>query len=231
MKLTERDRGVIKSIKECRYLTINQIAKLYFPSKQTAQRRLNKMLAYNKIKQIKINGSMIYFINKPPHRLFLDHLLAINSFRIDLTLACRNSEIRLVKFIPESKQAVGGLRHRADALFLLEKEGKRALFFLELDRGTESINGKIFKMFNFYLLYMIYGGFRQKYEVSRLWVTVVTTSSIRLANMRKLTMKLEFFGKYLQYIWLATINHVSEETIFNNIWQSLSYEDKYYGIS
>ena len=98
----------------------------------------------------------------PKDYYFLRHFLAINDFRISLTLACKTSELTLLGFIPEyvgEKTAQGYVKkylrdkvcdianarryisHTPDAAFALEKEGKAALFFVEIDRELKrSIN-------------------------------------------------------------------------------------------
>src|SRR5262249_22287138 len=94
----------------------------------------------------------------PKDYYFLRHFLAINDFRITLTLACLKSTIALIDFIPEyvgEKTGEGHVKkyirskvndialsavsysHTPDAVFSLEKDGRAALFFVEIDRGGE----------------------------------------------------------------------------------------------
>src|SRR5262249_17580381 len=87
----------------------------------------------------------------PKDYYFLRHFLAINDFRITLILACQRSDLSLVGFIPEFvgekndsgfvkkylRDHVQDYSHTPDAVFCLEKDGKPALFFLEIDRGGE----------------------------------------------------------------------------------------------
>jgi hypothetical protein len=107
---------------------------------------------------------------QPKDYYFLRHFLAINDFRILLTQACTTSSVSLLGFIPEymgeqtkdgyAKKAirdnVNTLSHTPDAVFALEKNGKPALFFLEIDRGTEIVSNPekgLLKAVVFYLHY------------------------------------------------------------------------------
>ena len=96
----------------------------------------------------------------PKDYFFLKHFLAINDFRILITRASQQSDISLLGFIPEylgeqtregfvkkyirdrvsdmALSAVKEYSHTPDAVFSLEKDGKSALFFLEIDRGERS---------------------------------------------------------------------------------------------
>jgi hypothetical protein len=113
----------------------------------------------------------------PKDYRFLKHFMAINDFRITLTLACQTSGLTLLGFIPEyigEKTPQGhvkkylrdqvcnvadvtrNLSHTPDAAFALEKEGRAALFFVEIDRGIEVVNDPqkgFLKSIVFYLNY------------------------------------------------------------------------------
>ncbi len=117
----------------------------------------------------------------PKDYYFLKHFLKSNDFRITLTKACEvsGSGIKLLGYIPEyygEKTNSGGvvkyirdfvcdvydpaklIHHTPDGVFALERNGKAALFFLEMDRGTEALTnpGKGFlKCLQFYLNYWV----------------------------------------------------------------------------
>src|SRR5687768_3159992 len=109
----------------------------------------------------------------PKDYYFLRHFLGINDFRIHLTLACEESGIAFLGFIHEyigEKTEKGILKkylrdqvcditnsnailsHTPDGVFALEKNGSAALFFLEIDRGTENMKA-FFNCIAFYLNY------------------------------------------------------------------------------
>ena len=82
------------------------------------------------------------------------HFLEVSDFWISLQRACGESEVTLVRFTgydPDSDLCEGleeGAEIRPDSFFVLaNKEGNRALFFLEVDRGTEKISSKEYYSF------------------------------------------------------------------------------------
>ncbi len=199
---------------------------------------------------------------QPKDYLFAKHFLAVNDFRIALTQACRDSnEIRLVGYIPEyfgEKSSQGTIskyirdfvwdmssprdkvQHTCDSVFALEKQGKAALFFLEIDRGTEVVsdpNRGFLKSVRFYLNYLVAGKYRRyeddfqrEFPVFR--VLYVTTSQDRLNNMRKAATSLPFSPVHAKrFLWLTTLANVTKQTILERIWVSADTADqRLYGI-
>ena len=193
----------------------------------------------------------------PKDYYFMQHFLGINQFRMDVTKACAKSEIELLGFIPEyygSKKASGHttkyikdfiidaanpankISHTPDAVFALQKSGKPALFFLEIDRGTEVLTNPekgFLKMLHFYINYAKSGKFKtyqEEFKCAGLKVfrlLIVTTSAERLENMR------EASGggaggdtKLLRYFWLTTFAKVSAESFWQPIWTALQRADQ-----
>ena len=186
--LTDRDVGVLVDVYKYRYLSVSQIDALHFPSRQTAYRRLRRLLSGKYLKSFTVPGisERVFYLDKygaevvagemevdidelewhramraPKDYYFLRHFMAINDFRIALILACQNTPITLLGFIPEyigEKTDKGNVKkylrdnicditnslkqisHTPDAAFALEKEGNAALFFVEIDRGVETIS-------------------------------------------------------------------------------------------
>src|SRR6266446_3544062 len=151
---------------------------------------------------------------EPKDYYFLKHFMAINDFRILITQACESNPIDLLGFIPEyigEKTREGYVKkyirdrindialssvsysHTPDAVFSLEKDGKPALFFLEIDRGGEVVSDPekgFLKCIVFYLHYwqekkwIRYNeDFHREFRNFRL--LVVTTSPLRLTHMRE----------------------------------------------
>src|SRR5262249_37603630 len=150
----------------------------------------------------------------PKDYYFLRHFLAINDFRITLTLACQKNAPDLTGFIPEyvgERTEEGHVKkyirkrvndiafssvsysHTPDAVFALEKDGRSALFFLEIDRGGEVLTDTrkgFLKCIVFYL--NLWSGtvwkryekdFGKEFKTFR--VLIVTTSQERLKHMRE----------------------------------------------
>jgi protein involved in plasmid replication-relaxation len=151
---------------------------------------------------------------QPKDYYFLRHFLAVNDFRILLTHACTQSAVFLLGFIPEYmreqtkdgyvkkaiRDNVNTLSHTPDAVFALEKNGKSALFFLEIDRGTEIVSNPekgLLKAIVFYLHYWKSQNWRQ-YETllqgdfKTFRALIVTTSKQRMYNLREATSNYSF---------------------------------------
>lgn len=193
----------------------------------------------------------------PKDYYFLQHFLEVNDFRIALTLGCPRVGLSLVGFIPEyltEKTPQGELKkyikdivcninnqeeaisHTPDAVFALGKNQSAALFFLEVDRGTEVISDEykgVLKMFKFYLNYLTSGSY-QRYQTDfncnsfRLFRTLfVTTSATRIANIREVVSNFPFpfAEKAKKLIWLTEQKNINPTTIFQEIWQTADAED------
>ncbi len=282
-RLTRRDTEVLLDLYKYRYLSVSQIQLLHFPSRQTAYRRLRALKGMNYLGSFRVSNinERIYYLDRrgaelvasglgvslsdlkwhrrrtPNDHYFIRHFLKVNDFRIAVTLACRDSEIGLLGFIPEyygEKRGRGEVRryirdfvldikdrsrkiyHTPDAVFALEKDGKAALFFLEIDRGTETLTGPekgFLKCIDFYLNYWTDGKYH-RYEADfrcepfkAFRALIVTASEERLQNMRQAVSGLAFKPNLAKrFMWLATDDKVSSETVFGSIWQSADIEDE-----
>lgn len=191
----------------------------------------------------------------PKDYYFLSHFLAINDFRIALQRACAGSPVSLLGFIPESygeKTSKGGLTkyirdvvcdirnkretigHTPDAVFALQKEGKAALFFLEIDRGTESVSDAekgLLKCVRFYLNYLADGKY-QRYardfgcsEFKGFRALLVTTADQRLKNCREAAKSLDFPVQGKRFVWVSTYERIEKDGALGSVWQSLDAED------
>jgi hypothetical protein len=137
--ITERDIAVLIDVYKYRYLTVSQIARLHFPSRQTAYRRL-RVLTELKLLTGFTAPTMtehMYFLGKPGVQAvaaglgvsqealawsetsrapkdyyFLSHFAQVTDFRITLTRDCSVSGLELLGFIPEylgSRSPSGGM--------------------------------------------------------------------------------------------------------------------------
>jgi hypothetical protein len=192
----------------------------------------------------------------PKDYYFLRHFLKINDFRIALHKACRSSDISLLGFIPEyyGESAERGvpvkyikdficditkpgakLSHTPDGVFALAKNQAAALFFLEIDRGTEVVSSEekgVLKAARFYLNYLASAGYQRYREdfgceqFKGFRALVVTTSDARVENMRKAISGFNFVDKAKKFIWLTTDRQIDYTTIFQPIWLSADSADQ-----
>ncbi len=283
-KLTSRDVSLVLDVYKYRYLNVDQVKSLHFPSKRTAYHRLQVLTAGGFLKAFTVPNvpGRIYYLDKagaeivagelqvdvedlqwyrynkmPKDYYFLRHFLAINDFRILMTQACEASPITLKGFIPEyfgEKTTEGNVKkyirdrvcdvtnhayehsHTPDGVFALEKDGKPALFFLEIDRGTEVISDPqkgFLKCVLFYLNYWTEGKFSRygvdfhcpPFEAFR--VLIITTSGERIKNIRQAVTALPFPDDSIKrFFWITTEARIRRDGIFANIWVSLHRDDQ-----
>lgn len=131
--------------------------------------------------------------------LFLQHTLAVNDFRIAVTLAARQDGYEILRWLGERSlrkdEAREGLKEIAlevgkggsilpDAYFTLKVDGKKASFFVEVDRGhTEG--RRIRRKVRVYRQYYASGLYEQHFGTKSLRVLTVTTSDRRMRNLKR----------------------------------------------
>lgn len=281
-KFTERDSQLLVDLYKHRFLTAKQVQRLYFPSMQTAYRRLRLLQAARHVASFTAANidESIFMVSpvglqavaealgidreqlkwsetkaKPRDYYFMRHFLAINDFRITLKLACENSGIRLLGFIPDyygEKSDKGVITkyirdvicdvsadrrevsHTPDGVFALERDGKHALFFLEIDRGTEVISDAskgLSKAMTFYAEYLLSGKY-QRYasdfavgQFKGFRTLFVTSSSDRIENIRHAASALPVSDKAKQFCWLTTFDQVESKGLLQSIWKSSLLSD------
>lgn len=185
----------------------------------------------------------------PKDYYYLRHFLAINDFRILLTQTCENSPIRLLGFIPEYigektrdgyvkkylRDSVLEYSHTPDAVFALEKEGNAAVFFLEIDRGLETVGDPekgFMKCAVFYLNYFAarkYTRYEKDFSASfkSFRALVITPSDSRLTHMREAVTSLHFTpSQAKRFIWGTTTEKATKHLLFASIWVSMDTTDE-----
>jgi hypothetical protein len=197
----------------------------------------------------------------PKDYYYLRHFLAINDFRILITQVCESDAqksdshaINLLGFIPEYigektkeghvkkylRDSIKEYSHTPDAVFALEKEGNTALFFLEIDRGLETVSDPekgIMKCVIFYLNYFLarkYERFETDFGTSfkSVRTLVITPSQKRLEHMRQAVTNLAFTPTQAKRLLWGTIQEqATKDFLFESIWQSMDAgDDKLYRI-
>ncbi|HYE75284.1 MAG TPA: replication-relaxation family protein [Blastocatellia bacterium] len=192
----------------------------------------------------------------PKDYYFLRHFLLTNDFRIALTEGCSKSELKLAGFIPEyfgEKVSSGGvvkyirdvvcdlhdpkvkLSHTPDGVFALTKGSTPALFFLEIDRGTEVISDLekgVLKCIRFYLDYLLSAGYKRYQqdfscgEFRGFRALVATSSRQRVLNIREAVRALPHDPRAKRFIWLSEFSLINAQTIFQPLWLSADADDQ-----
>jgi len=118
----------------------------------------------------------------------------------------------------------------------LERAGQSALFFLELDRGTEVLSSSahgVGKIVRFYLRYLTTGGY-QRYRADfgsaayfrGFRALIVTTSPQRLENIRQRCGRIAFDPPAAKrFIWLASEELRRDGDPLTYPWRSLDPTD------
>jgi len=194
---------------------------------------------------------------RPQNALFLQHHLAAVEFRIRLSRACAaRSDLKLAGFLPEHltratrsgqpqkyiRDEVPPVRgepvmtHAPDGVFGLERSGQVALFFLEVDRGTEVLGSQehgVGKIVRFYLRYLVSGRF-QRYRADlgassdfrAFRALLVTTTRERLENIRRRCGRMSFDPPAAKrFIWLADSSLLRNSDPLTSQWRSLDPTD------
>ena len=193
----------------------------------------------------------------PKDYYFMRHFIRLNDVRIALEMGAKEGPVTLRGFLPEyygKKEESGSVHkyvrdatfgiqdpeehipHTPDAVFSLEKDGSPALFFLEVDRGTETLSNPqkgVLKMVRFYLGYLAEGGyerysedFKTKEPFDSFRALIVTTSEERIENMRSAASSLpKRMRRGLRALWCTTFDGLTAEAVFSPIWRSLHEED------
>lgn len=213
---------------------------------------IDQLSAMLKVPAAELGRSRARF--RPKDHLFLRHALAVSDFRIALEAAAsarpdtfvrgfyadhvveRTDSGGFTRFTRDLAAGVAGpgatVGHTPDGVFALTCGTASALFFLEVDRGTETVSDRergVAKILRFYLSYIGSGGYRRYENVfqvsdpfAAVRVLVATSSARRLQTIRKVGASLGFEPRLaLQFIWLTEIRSVTEHTIFDQIWVPL----------
>ena len=195
---------------------------------------------------------------QPKDYLFLKHFLAASDFRIALTQACAAREdTLLLGFIPEhvvdgaagsdlkkhvrdvttdAMDARQKISHAPDAVFALQRGESSALFFLEVDRGTEVLSNPdrgVLKTVRFYLSSLVSGSYRryqQEFGVARPFrafrALFVVSSAERLENICAICGSARFDPEHAKrFVWLTTADALADPGLLSRGWRSLDPQD------
>ena len=145
IKLNDRDMKVINFVKEFKAVSASTIARLYFPSLATAERRLRKLVDNKKLYRSRDNilSEYIYYTKKPTN---IKHCLKIAEV---YSLLTTNNDIQLIKYKREYEIKYRNKSLRADLMAVIKSNGKLLPVLIEIDltkaynnKYTEYINSK-----------------------------------------------------------------------------------------
>jgi len=165
--------------------------------------------------------------NRVEH-FFIEHTLAINDARIAFIKAAlgskeydlfwfNESEVKSWREKVEDPENSGKtLAITPDAFFYLIGKKKKAYYFLEVDRATES-NRRWRDKIRSYVEYVKSGKYTARFKTEALRVLTITTSKERMANLIKTTQSAENAYFFL----FTTFDQIKgKNIIFQQIWKS-----------
>lgn len=263
--LTDNDRTVIEAIYQCRVLRQDQLARLCYQNANYAQRRLRLLYDHGfldrqflPVRGGIMNSPVLYVLDERGKNTliedcgyqevrwntshndvstdFLEHALAINEFRVRLTVACqKHPDYELVTWQGESDLKADydyvtivnqrGRRQKVsvipDSYFAIKVPTGKVHFFLELDRGTMQLNRFQNKILA-YLEYYRSGQSEKRFGIQRFRVlTVVTAGQQRVDNLKAIT---EAAGGESRF-WFAALEDLSAENVLNDpVWSVANRE-------
>lgn len=162
---------------------------------------------------------------------FRDHTLAINDVWVAVHMESRTREdFKLINWamdgpdlwdrVPDPQARHGHLPVRPDAYFTLELAGRRAHFFLEVDRATMT-NRRFGEKVRAYQLYWQSGAFKRAYTAPSFRVLVTAPSGRRRDNLRRTATKEGARGMFL----FAAHDELIARGMLAPIWRTASGAD------
>jgi len=174
-------------------------------------------------------------ISTPPKGIsHLRHLLSVNFFLISLEVSSIQLEVDILEirtyysqpYILECNSADDSSDNNTiipDTMFILSRNGKKALFFLEVDRDTEPIisfsnkkRSNFFQKVGIYSKILEDGNFPKFVNFKGFRVLIITPNTQRYESLRNIVSGL--FGDTC--FWFATENDINGKNILtDSIWQ------------
>lgn len=259
MRETERDREIVRLVYDYRILSQQQIAQLVGKSRSTVQQSLVRLYDHQYLDRVFLpvstlgSSPTLYILDKRGIEMlqrygvasftgvpskdispfFKEHTLAINQFRIAITLASKRLGWEIAEWRTENELKadydrvnvrtgiVGKAQHIPivpDSYFVVRIPGRGISHFcLELDRGTMTLERFKMKMIG-YVAYHKSGGYEKRFNAQSLRVLTVvdTPTPKRMVNLVALTGQVEGIGRRF---WFAHLPNVTPTTaLLEPIW-------------
>jgi len=168
---------------------------------------------------------------------FLEHTLMVNDVRLAVEAAASQQGYQIETWLREEELKVAPdrvwveiqARQRRriaivpDAYFRLSTVGRRACFFLEADRATET-QGRWAQKIRAYLAYVHSGAYLRRYGSRSLRILTVTTGEKRVMNLLRTTAKI-CQPREQGLFWFTSLEHVAQDTVLDApIWRVVGME-------
>ena len=195
---------------------------------------LDRLGAQVVAEELGLDGGKVEWRPKPSEQnlWFMAHTIAIVDFALTLRSACEQRAFELtwvgeseLRRDPERVKLASGERVSfiADGYYVLTKAGTKSHLFLELDRGTSTIHAYSplqrrdwKRRMAGYAQSLQSGLLTERYGFHSMRVTVVTSSQVRLNNLRAATE--EAVPDHADHFWFTTVQEITPQTVLEPIW-------------
>lgn len=170
-----------------------------------------------------------YSTNKDLKTDFIEHTAALNDFRLSIVVSARRAGLELITWASESqlkadydRVRVAHLRQAVsvipDGYFVLNTLHGKAHFFVEIDRGTETLQ-RFKQKVRAYVAYHESGGYEQRYGTQSLRILTVVTGAGRLSNLHLATAQVTEETRGKRRFWFALASDLTPETVLTKpVW-------------
>jgi hypothetical protein len=166
---------------------------------------------------------------------FIEHTTALNDFRVSVVVAARRRGLKLTTWASESQLKADYDRVRIaevrqpvsvipDGYFVLDTPRGEAHFFVEVDRGTETLQ-RFKQKVSAYIAYHESGGYERRYGTRSLRILTIATGEGRLANLRTATRPGVEGTRGRQRFWFALASDLTPATVLSEPVWYLAEED------
>ncbi len=164
-----------------------------------------------------------YSSNKDLKTDFIEHTTAINDFRLSVVVSARKQGLELITWASESQLKSDYDRVRIgngkrpvslipDSYFAVSTPAGKAHFFVEIDRGTETLD-RFRQKVRAYVAYYESGGYEKRYGTRSIRILTVATGEGRLANLRAATAQVTGETGGRRRFWFALASNLTPETV------------------
>lgn len=160
---------------------------------------------------------------------FIEHTAALNDFRLSIVVSARRQGLEVITWASETQLKADYDRVRLanarrpvsvipDGYFVLNTSHGKAHFFVEIDRGTETLQ-RFKQKVRAYVAYYESGAYQQRYGTNSLRILTVVTGEGRLANLRIATQQVTEETSGRRRFWFALASDLTPETVLSQpVW-------------
>lgn len=258
MRETDRDRHIVHLVYQYRILSQAQLQRLLRRSRSTVQQALMRLYHHRYLERVFLpvayggSSPTLYILDRRgidllrglgiedftgvPDRslsgMFLEHTLAMNDFRINVTEACARlgwhiqewrteNEIKADydRVIVRTTTRVEKVPVVPDSYFVIDVPGRGVShFFLELDRGKMDLKRFRTKVLG-YVQYYKTGLYQQRFGAKgfRMLAVVDTPTQVRADNLARDAERIAGVGRRFWYAHLPILS--PEQVLTGAVWQ------------